>query len=1329
MNKAKWTEEQRAAMYKRGTILVAAGAGSGKTAVLVERVINLIMDKNNPVDIDELLVVTFTKAAASEMRERIRFALEEAVYKETEENVTERLQEQMALLDKANIMTLHSFCLNILRQYFYLINLEPDFRVGGEDETFLLKREAAQAVIEKEYEKGRADFNLLVEAFFSNYDDIFLVEQVLALYEFACSQVEPVSWLLSLPEAYSWTRGEDLLVSKWGNAYRDGLLDKLQTAELFLLTARTKIDQVKGLSPYISVFEEEINAIKKIKEALTANHWELFIKFLLSFRFNSLPRIKKQQGMENEVKFQEIKNKIISSRNKAKKIISKIQKETADWSVERQLPYLDKMKGIVKTLVELTVNFSKEYEIAKRKKNIVDFNDLEHLTLKLLKNYPYIVNNYQRRLKEILVDEYQDINSVQEEILKILSTSKNFFMVGDVKQSIYRFRMADPSLFVSKYNSFPHWEKSQDINNINNKIENDFVPDGLVIDLKQNFRSRKEILDAINFVFKQIMSKESGEIDYNTQAELICGASYMDKSDGLITVKDPVEVHLIDLSKFTVAENKLENYSSHDESTDFDGEDGGQNSEENMEELESTRVEAKLVGQRILEIIGKKDDFEEEAEFYIYDSKVKRYRPVQYSDMAILLRSAAGQISIYKEVFTELGIPHYADFDSSYFKTTEIEIILSLLQIIDNPHQDIPLAAVLRSPIVGLNGEELGRIRAGFPQGDFYEALCFAVMAYKKHRLSENTLSEINKILERYKEELNSLEALSRDILKDENSMLNKAADFLNKLIKWRWLSKQYSLEEFLWLLYRETGFLTLVGTLPGGDRRQENLKNLYQKAKQFVQTNYKGLYSFLKFIEKCRSSEKGFYNNSFNGSNENYVRIMTVHASKGLEFPVVFVPGLGKMFNESSSQGKIVLHKELGIGITVIDVENKAEYPSIIQQAVKYQIKKEAFAEEMRILYVAFTRAKEKLILIGSSKDLEKRTEQWAELSSCIEGVFPRSIVAGARSYLDWLGLALARHCDNPLQVFKDLNSWVSSPIVDESRWKIFYYNNPQVLNTIIQGQKHLDDTPEDGSEKTSELIKEINRFLNWHYPSDVNQIAKTSVTELKQKYLWSIDNHNARLIFAKTIFPRPKFLEEKYSLSRAEKGTAIHTLLQHLPLSNWRDNWKKWNYQQQLSATEQLLMNLQRKQILSEQQVESISVDSVIALLNSNLGDYMFNCDEIKREVPFVLTLFPQNAVQPVLVQGVIDVILINHKDKDRKAKIIDYKTEFISEASTLGSVLKKRYGLQMALYGLAVERLLRIKEIDYIIYALQYNKEVQLDRDFIRKQLDKLDLRKLL
>ena len=963
MSEVKWTKEQRAAIYTRNcNLLVAAAAGSGKTAVLVERIIEMITDKENPIDIDKLLVVTFTNAAASEMRERIGEAISKAI--KSSEN-SKNLQRQLALLNKASITTIHSFCLEVIKNNFHMIDLDPGFRIGDETETSILKNEALDELFDFKYEEidngGGEDFKLLIESYCGNKNDENLKDLVRGIYNRIMSLPEPIKWLKEKRELFNIDENYDFGKTSLADILRNKTKNTLIAGREQATTALNIAIGVPELEPCEKLFRTELAMIENSIEALHGN-WVELCKSILNINLGTrFPTLKK-------LEYKESKDKVKSLRDSYKDELNELIEEYAIFANDEYKDDIRAMYRNISSLSELVVEFIAMFKEKKKERAIIDFNDFEHYCLELLvlrkedgepvfnEKGEYVPSQVAESLRdkydEILIDEYQDSNMVQEVILNMISKVRigepNVFMVGDVKQSIYRFRQANPQLFLDKYERYSEYEGEQ-----YRKIQ-----------LFRNFRSMENIIKGTNFIFEQIMTKEVGELNYTKEEALNFGAEYYEeektREEKNINIGGPIEINLINDESEEL--QKPEEYSD-----DLDEEDIGKK-----------ELEARLVAERIRQLIDNKDN-----PYMVLDKNSKQYREVKYEDIVILLRSTSGWSDIFVDELKKRDIPVFADAGSGYFENTEVKTIVSLLHIIDNPIQDIHLIAVMRSPIGAFTPEELVQIRKANPEMSIFEASI---------RYSENR---------------------SRDSYEIQEELKEKISMFLSKLKLWREKSLYMPLDEFIWQLYMETGYYGFVGALNGGVQRQANLKILFQRAKAFDKTSYKGVFNFINFLNRVKSSSGDMGSAKVIGENENVVRIMSIHKSKGLEFPIVFLSAMGKQFNLQDLNNSMLFHEELGFGPNYINLENRATYPTLYKDIIKIKLKLETLSEEMRILYVAFTRAREKLILTATLKDVKKYCEKVGKVLVNNQEKLPLNYVGNVRTYLDWIIPCVRRHKD----------------------------------------------------------------------------------------------------------------------------------------------------------------------------------------------------------------------------------------------------------------------------------------------------------------------------
>jgi len=1240
---AIWTDDQWKAIQARGRdILVAAAAGSGKTAVLVERIIQRILDEENPLNVDELLVATFTNASAAEMRHRIGVALEKEIAAHPD---SVHLRRQLNLLNHATISTLHSFCLEIVRKYYYLIDIDPGFRILDETEAVLLKDEAIENLLEEEYgkENNEAFFNV-VDMYTNDRSDIDLQNLILRLYEFSRANPNPDKWLHDLIANYDIKEGQSVEDLPFIKPLLFDLELRLNEAKRFFEKG-LELTKVPG-GPYKRVenFQNDLLLIDSVIRAKNESFQALYNIFQ-NIKFTTLKSCKGDEFIPELV--EESKN----FRNQGKKIIQDLKEVLFSRKPETYLKDLREMKQPVETLIRLVKSFAEKFNELKKEKAVVDFSDLEHFALRILgqPDESGILRpteaalSYQKQFKEVYIDEYQDTNMVQETILQLVKKpteiNGNLFMVGDVKQSIYRFRLAEPNLFLHKYLSFTH-------NGINH---------GLRIDLAQNFRSRQEILDATNFLFKQIMGVQVGEIAYDEAAELKKGADYPQDEPY------PVELTIV------YQEDDEENQSKKNENETEDHYTAADLFTE--EELQQSEMESRYVAKKIRELIdsGKQ----------VYDAKKKMHRPLQYRDIVVLLRSF-NWAPQFMEALKEYGIPAYAELAEGYFQASEVSIMLALLKVIDNPYQDIPFVSVLRSPIVGLQEEELSRIRIIDQKDSFYEA------AKKFERIKGKN--------------------------EFEESIIHKLSLFFSQLKKWRTQARQGSLSDLIWQLYRDTYFYDYVGGLPGGKQRQANLRALYDRARQYEATSFRGLFRFLRFIERMQERGDDLGVAKSLGEKEDVVRIMTIHSSKGLEFPVVFIASLAKKFNMNDLRKTYLFDKEYGFATEYINPEKQIVYPSLFQMALQRKKRLELVAEEMRVLYVAMTRAKEKLYLIASSKNKENLLAKWQKHLDETEWLLNDFDRMKSENYLDWIGPALIRHRDGEeLRLHSSdrlYNETIQDIVNHPSQWKLHLIPSRQL--TYTENEENVGDDLLTFVKK-GELVpvesaykEQISYQLNWqyHYQAATVHRSKQSVSEIKRLKEIRDEYSDEQLIrpFKKPITKRPKFMQEK-KLTPAERGTAMHLVMQHIDLHKMPT----------IESLTNQIFYMQEKELLTEDEAKMIHLEEIVQFYHSDLGQRILEADWVKREVPFSFTVHPKEVYpdwsegdDPVFVQGIIDCLF---KDKSGLV-LVDYKTDQISDRFTNGydeakPFLLRRYQTQIDLYRRAVESILEIPVNDAYLY----------------------------
>ncbi|MFJ3390894.1 helicase-exonuclease AddAB subunit AddA [Lysinibacillus sp. NPDC086135] len=1215
-----WTDDQWKAIYASGQdTLVSAAAGSGKTAVLINRMIEKVVAIEDPINVDELLVVTFTNASAAEMRHRMAEALEKAI---AENPTSNHLRRQLSLVNKAQISTLHSFCLAIVKQYAYMLDIDPGFRIANEAEVALLRDDILAEVLEDAYDsEDEAQVQAiyrLVDSFTSDRDDQAIETLISKLYDTSRVHAEPLKWLRSLPETYDLAADvtiDDLELSKY---VKLTVKHSLEEAFVLISEMRAITLQPEGPAPYAETAEMDFAMIQEGIRISREGTWQELFDYFGTVKWSTLKRVSKDTLVD--VELQELAKK---KRESAKKIVNKLKETYFVRTPARLLEEIRLMGPTIGTLVQLTNIFSEQFRMAKLERGIIDFSDLEHFALQILtvevegnlQSSP-VALDLKQRFKEVLVDEYQDTNMLQETILQLVKTGSeqdgNLFMVGDVKQSIYRFRLAEPKLFMRKYSEF---------------LE---APDltGMRIDLNANFRSRKEVLNATNYVFAQIMGERVGEILYDENASLKPAAPYDDK-------EVPVELVIM--------------HPPEEEALDEETEDIASDASE-LEELKKSQYEARFIIERIRQMM--------EDGTTVFDTKTKTERPLKYSDIVILMRSMTWSTDLVEE-FKLAGIPLYAESSKGYFDALEVMIMLNVLKVVDNPYQDIPLASVLRAPFVGLTENELAKIRLADKKAPFYDALRQFIRS-DGHGVQSDTFVK-----------------LQRFMLAFEN---------------WRDLARRGSLSDLIWKIYLDTHYYEMVGAMPNGKQRQANLRILHDRALMYEKTAFRGLFRFLRFIDRMRTRGDDLGTAKSIGEKDDVVRLVTIHSSKGLEYPVVFVAGMGRPFNKMDFHNPYLFDQDFGLAVKAIDPENRITYTSLPFLALKEKKELEMRAEEMRVLYVAMTRAKERLILVGSVKNWRKTLDNWQDAQSLpVDAPLQEYLRARANSYFDWLGPAVARHAD-----FAKIASSSYKASEDVSHWWVravetshFAYDI-QALEDEVQP---LLETPEDEA-----LLSEITMRFQAHYAfqKSTQKRSKTSVSEIKRlenlqrqeepEYYFSVPSKQKTT----TIAPRPTFLQDK-QLTGAEIGTAVHTVMQHVPQNGFTD----------VQEVKEFVANLVARQLLTEAEGKIVPWKKIYNFFTTDIGQRFKKAKTIRRELPFTISRVDEDG-DAQIVQGIIDCLF---EDENGEWILLDYKTDRIqshfAEEPALTKELLNRYGVQLRVYSEAIESILHIKVSDKVLY----------------------------
>ena len=1208
-NEVKWTEEQKQAIYEKGSnILVAAAAGSGKTAVLVERIINKIINEN--IDIDKLLVVTFTNAAASEMRERVL----DAIYKKIDENPEdERLQRQVTLLNKASICTIDSFCLDVVRNNFFEIDISQNFRIGDTTEIEILKQDVLEDLFEEKYESEDKDFEKLINTYTSYKDDTPLKELILKIYTYIQSNPFPEKWLHEKIEMFNLSEklDQDFAKTIWGKLLLKQVDEILQEGIIKLEAEKSNLAKYDELQKYFLIINDDIEQLEMLKSNLDS--WDKAYTIASSIKFKTWLADKKITL--------EAKDIAKVTRDLVKESLKKVLNKILIFDSKEANEDINDMYEVLTKLEKIIIEFGEKFAKRKKDKNVVDFSDVEHFALKILLKEENgdvkpseIAKKYQEKFAEIAIDEYQDSNLVQEYILTSISRENNIFMVGDVKQSIYKFRQARPDLFLGKYKTY----KTKYY-----KTEND----DLKIQLFRNFRSRREVLDFSNMIFASIMTEELGELNYTIEEYLNLGASYEDTNQDL-----RAEIDILNVDE--ISEEDIESDSANNETDDL----------EEKERIENIELEAKFVAKRIQQLISNK--------FQVYDAKKKEKRDIKYKDIVVLLRSTKEPAPIFEKEILNLGMPVFSDSSAEYLESVEIQTIMSLLKIIDNPLQEIPLVSVMRSMIGGFTDNELVEIRLSDRHDNFY-----------------NTILKSKQTV--------------------DVKLRTKIDGFLNSLEMWRKEQEYLSLDELIWKIYNDTGYYNYVGLMTNGELRQANLKMLFERAKQCESISFKGLFNFINYIEKIKTSNKDMDSARIIGENDDVIRIMSIHKSKGLEFPVVFLSGTGKQFNMQDLNNKILLHPEIGIGVKYIDYNRQIEYDTLSKQAMRNQIMLETLSEEMRVLYVALTRSKEKLIITGYStlykqKNLNEMSDKYSELNSIL--------LKKCKTYLEWIELVY-NYNQEKMKELSTINTYTKKEVL-----KMCKTEETEKENTEKQILEKISTIKIDEEEKNK-----ISKILEYQYKYQASTTipTKTSVTDIK-----AIKKKEKRKDsdLKKAEIPTLKFLanDEEIGITNAEKGTLIHLCMQKLDLTK-----KIYTY----NDIKELVAKLKMQKIITKKQAEAININKIYQFTKSKIWEEMINAHVVQREKAFYISIpakeiYNEELKENILVQGVIDLYYINEQNK---LILVDFKTDYVEDRNE--QILVDKYNIQLELYKRALEDALQRKVDKVYIYSTYLEKEILL------------------
>lgn len=1195
-----WTPEQKAVIdLRERNILVSAAAGSGKTAVLVERIVGMLTDAAHPIDIDQLLVVTFTKAAAGEMRERIGRAIDGLLEKNPED---EHLMRQQTLIYNAQITTIDSFCNDILHNYFHLIGLDPDYRVADEGEQKLLKADVMEMLLEEKFAQDSKEFQQFVDSYAVGRDDKELGNYILRLYEFSMSHPWPEEWLESCLTPYEAGSVEEMLESSWASELMGMIRKTLQDVKKMAEKALEICYEAGGPWMYGEALESDADLVAQYLRC--DNYEELGRAFSGRGKYAVLSRKK------DETVLDEKRELVKQIRDQMKKRLEGLEKQYFTSGAKEQYELLTGSQENVRMLVELAIAFSRRYQEAKREKNLLDFPDMEHLALEILTQrteeglvQTEAAKELALRYEEIMIDEYQDSNEVQELILTSISGAgrgkKNIFMVGDVKQSIYRFRMARPELFMEKYQKYSTQDGEEQR-----------------IDLHKNFRSREEVLTGANKLFSCLMTRRMGGIVYDEDAALNPGAEYPETHG-----ENRSELLLLDLEEDP---------------------EGAAEAEENERELE-----ARMVGTKILEMVGKQE---------VYDKETGEMRKARFGDVVILLRTISGWAESFLKVLHTMGIPGYTGTRTGYFSSVEIQTVLSFLKILDNPRQDIALTAVLASPIGNFSSRELALVKSSGAEGDFY-TVC-------RSYLDQGT----------------------------DEKLKEKLMAFFDMLDEFRSWVPYLPMHELLWRIFDRTGYADYAAAMPGGEQRTANLRMLEEKAAAYEETSYRGLYNFVRYIENLRKAEIDYGEANIGGEEADTVNIMSIHKSKGLEFPIVFVCGLHKSFNRMDVRSRVILHPDLGLGCDYTDPVLRVRIPLLMKRFLQKKTDEDNLSEELRVLYVALTRAKEKLILTGVLKGTEKKLSLWNQNAPDEEGL-SYTALSGAENCLDWIMPVVLSNSNGPFDLqFVTIEGLVKEEVKGQ-------------VSLQMAGERLLKRKTEEEEAPVKQAREEIERLFSWKYPFEAGRKSGGQLTVSELKKMGMEEEEAGTVLIDVPPEPLiPAFRKKDIPAKGAALGTIYHKILEKLDYGQVRN---RPQIQAQIQA-------LKIQGFLTEEEETSVDCGMILRFVRSSLGRRMkdaFLKESLYREQPFIIGVPAKeikaewNSEELVLVQGIIDVWF----EEEDGLVLADYKTDYTIDPS--GEELVQKYKTQLEYYRKALSQVTGKPVKEAWIYSFWLGKAISV------------------
>lgn len=1213
-----WTKEQSQTIEQRDkNILVSAAAGAGKTAVLVERIKKMVTEENIPVD--SMLIVTFTNAAAAEMKEKIRKALSEKVTEMPE------LQRQLDILPRASISTFHSFALDVIRHFFYKIDLDPDFSICDEAQSAVIREEAMDELFRNYYEEFSPGFERLLDWYGSERGDDGAKAIIRGLYVSLMAMPEPFKSLQKKIEELTLDEEEFKKTDAYG-FMAEAVCETLKGVCADVRKMRDLLDE-HGVSSLSNKLEARETFFEELLKA--ADDGDL-TKVYESIDLE--PNVRLVSAKDEREAYEEIKGIVGKYNDRSKKRINGMKESFFAESLPDMLLSLQKTHPIAGTIQRMLTDFDRLFSEKKREKKVMDFSDIEHFCFDILKEED-VAEYYRNRFEYIFIDEYQDTNVLQEAIVARVARDNNLFMVGDIKQSIYKFRLAEPEIFKGKYEKYAGGTDEKSVK----------------IDLNKNFRSAPTILDWVNDRFKGIME------DYTEEAYLYPGNRCRGERSF------PPEVRLIDMAE---------------------REDAG----EVLKELKAGEAEAL----EVCRIIGENAGKEYEVVETVNGEEVRTRKKINFRDIVVLMRAVSGNAQVYAEAMKKFGIPCYVDDSKGYFDTIEVEVFMNLLRLMDNRYRDSELISVLRSEILGFTTDELAELRNRHRNGSFAEAFIAEANEYESGSSAEKEMHASQNPRETGGGRQDIDESSGRD------SIASKTAFAMRKFNTWKSWALSLPLSDFVWRLLMDTGYYLAAGAMPAGVQRQANLRALCDKSRKFEENGQSSLYGFIRYVENIDKNDIRTGQVKLLGENDDVVRIMTIHKSKGLEFPVVICAGMGKKLMYSTTKNKVAFHKDIGLGMVIENPEAGTEKKSLIYDIILKKIHREEVEENIRVLYVAFTRAKEKLYLTGTVKDAEKYIES-EELNT-----------SG-----DTTCLSLLRELPDIKIV--EAGSLVGK-IAEQNKGTLEEAETRERTDEESETRERTDEEAETrertGSDagpggRTSQAL-EIDRRLGFTYPhAEAQEIrSKYSVSSLNRKAHTPASGSNCEKVAEigfEFSLPVPGFFQGNADLSAAERGTVYHRIMEKLDFTYAEADGKEY--------IEHRIAELVEKKILTENEASSVDVECINGFFRSEPGIRAVRAARkglLVKEQPF--NLMSERGGERIIIQGIIDCYF---REGD-EIVLLDYKTNRIDPLKSFDEEserLSGLYGEQMHLYKTALEEATNLKVKNTYLYLMSVGKALEL------------------